>query len=188
MRATLRLLASVKPAKYLEPGAPTGLTGVFTHPAPRSALIYLYSSTLEKLKKLPQESVYRTATEALTKQRLQIVESVVPEGFAEWQAKVKKVVDENPDVFTTPAGGVGYMGGMHVREALGGNVFVTSTPAKVHDELTDEWDGEKVTNGELEGTRTEKERASQADLAEDRPMEETKKVELDEEPRLTADQ
>ncbi|KFZ02966.1 hypothetical protein V502_11351 [Pseudogymnoascus sp. VKM F-4520 (FW-2644)] len=188
MRATIRLFASVKPSRYLEAGAPTGLTGLFTHPAPRSALIYLYSSTLEKLKRFPEDSVYRKSTEALTKQRLQIVESVVPEGFAAWQEKLQKLVKENPDVFTTPKGAAAYMGGMHVKETMGGNEFVTSTPGKVYDEQNDEWDGEKVYEGELEGTRTEAERKSQADLAEERPQEETRRVELDDEPSLTAEQ
>jgi len=185
MRVTLRLLAAVKPARYLTPNTPTGLTGLFTHPAPRSALLYLYSSTLDKLGQLPEDSVYRKATEALTKQRLEIVEAVKPEGFEAWQQRVRKVVETHPDVFER---GGGYKQGKHVRETKGGVVFVTSTEGEVYDELLDEWDGEKDTGGELEGTRSEAERASQADLGEDRPLEETKTVELEAEPALTADQ
>lgn len=96
MRATLRLLAQVK---YLEPGAPTGLTGIVTHAAPRSALLYLYNSTLDKLQRFPEHSVYRQSTEALTKHRLAIVESVKPPGLQEWQDRVRSTVQANPNAF-----------------------------------------------------------------------------------------
>lgn len=182
MRASLRLLAN---AKYLTPGAPTGLTGLFTHPAPRSALVYLYSATLDKLAGLPKESVYRTATEALTKQRLAIVESVKPEGFEAWQARVQKVLEQHPEVFKREGG---YMQGKHVAETFVGRTFVTSRLEREHDELEDEWNGEKQTEGELEGTRTLKERMSQRDLGDKRPIEESKTVEVEAEPALTAEQ
>ncbi|KAG9622147.1 hypothetical protein KCU64_g20939, partial [Aureobasidium melanogenum] len=65
MRASSRLLAQA--SRFLTPGAPTGLTGVLTHAAPRSTLLYLYNSTLDKLKQFPEHSVYRQSTEALTK-------------------------------------------------------------------------------------------------------------------------
>ncbi|KAH8691301.1 putative NADH-ubiquinone oxidoreductase 299 kDa subunit [Talaromyces proteolyticus] len=99
MRSGLRLLANVKPARYLEPLAPTGLTGLLTHPSPRSTLIFLYSRTLEKLKTLPESSVYRQSTEALTRHRLQIIESAKPPGFDAWLERVKKVIAENPGQF-----------------------------------------------------------------------------------------
>ena len=182
MRASLRLLAN---AKYLTPGAPTGLTGLFTHPAPRSALVYLYSATLDKLATLPKESVYRTATEALTKQRLAIVESVKPEGFEQWQQRVNKVVEEHPDVFAKNGT---YMMGKHVAENFNGRLIVTSRVDRVYDHNETEWDGEAQTEGELEGARTLKERASQRDLGDKRPVEEQKTVELEEEPMLTAEQ
>lgn len=57
-------------------GNHTGLTGLYTHPNPRPALISLYNHTLKVLeKKYPQESVYRQSVEALTKNRLAIVEA-----------------------------------------------------------------------------------------------------------------
>lgn len=90
MKAALRLLASVKSARYLEPGNPTGLTGLYNHPAPRSTLLYLYSTTLDRLKELPEHSVYRQSVEALTKHRKSLVESVKPEGFDDWAAKSKQ--------------------------------------------------------------------------------------------------
>lgn len=99
MRATLRLLAKVRPSKYLENFAPTGLTGLTTHPNPRPSLIYLYTSTLEKLKSVPESSVYRQSTEALTRKRLNIVESVKPAGFDAWLQRVQAVVAENPDAY-----------------------------------------------------------------------------------------
>ncbi|CAN3375230.1 hypothetical protein DIURU_001068 [Diutina rugosa] len=57
-------------------GYPTGLTGLYQHPNPRPALIALYNHTLDFLKtEFPSNSVYRQSVEALTKNRLQIVES-----------------------------------------------------------------------------------------------------------------
>ncbi|KAK6465229.1 hypothetical protein DFJ63DRAFT_14993 [Scheffersomyces coipomensis] len=56
-------------------GYPTGLTGLYQHPNPRPALISLYNHTLTVLDtKFPKESVYRQSVEALTKNRLKIVE------------------------------------------------------------------------------------------------------------------
>ncbi|KAK6204543.1 uncharacterized protein RJT21DRAFT_9313 [Scheffersomyces amazonensis] len=56
-------------------GYPTGLTGLYQHPNPRPALISLYKHTLTVLEtKFPKESVYRQSVEALTKNRLKIVE------------------------------------------------------------------------------------------------------------------
>lgn len=99
MRATLRLFAAVKPGRYLEPGNPTGLTGLFNHPAPRSTLLYLYGSTLDKLKAFPEHSVYRQSTEALTKRRMQIIESIKPEGHEEWAKKAAEKVEKYPEAF-----------------------------------------------------------------------------------------
>ena len=94
MRPALRLLAAV--SKY-ESGLPTGLTGLLTHTSPRSALLYLYSSTLDSLATMPDHSVYRKSTEALTKQRMRIVESIKPPGLQEWQERVASLVDSHPD-------------------------------------------------------------------------------------------
>ncbi|KAF2717353.1 hypothetical protein K431DRAFT_315865 [Polychaeton citri CBS 116435] len=98
MRAATRLFAAVKP-QYLEPGAPTGLAGLFTHATPRSTLLYLYSATLDKLKTFPESSVYRQSTEALTKQRLSVIESVTPEGLEAWQNRVSGLVEQYPNAF-----------------------------------------------------------------------------------------
>ncbi|KAL2815348.1 ETC complex I subunit conserved region-domain-containing protein [Aspergillus granulosus] len=101
MRSTLRLLASVKPARYLEPFAPTGLAGLTTHPSPRPTLIYIYRATLEKLKAFPESSAYRQSTEALTRHRLQIIESTKPPGFEAWLERVKKTVGAEPERFAS---------------------------------------------------------------------------------------
>lgn len=56
-------------------GNPTGIAGLYQHPNPRPALISLYNHTLKVLNnKFPKESVYRLSVEALTKNRLNIVQ------------------------------------------------------------------------------------------------------------------
>lgn len=101
MRATLRLLANIKPGRHLEPFTPTGLTGLVTHPSPRPTLIYLYQTTLQKLKAFPESSAYRQSTEALTRHRLQIVEATKPPGFEAWLERVQKTVAAEPERFKT---------------------------------------------------------------------------------------
>ncbi|KAI8058387.1 ETC complex I subunit conserved region-domain-containing protein, partial [Syncephalis plumigaleata] len=54
----------------------TSLTGVPVHPNPRPHLIKVYQETLEALKPIPNSAVYRQAAEALTKQRLSVVEQL----------------------------------------------------------------------------------------------------------------
>ncbi|KAI4176542.1 MAG: hypothetical protein LQ346_007865, partial [Caloplaca aetnensis] len=103
MKPTTRLLAAVKPERFLTAGNPTGLTGLLTHPAPRTQLLYLYSSTLAKLSQLPAHSVYRQSAEAIAKARLAVVEATKPPGYEEWARRAQAVVDKSPEVF----GGVG---------------------------------------------------------------------------------
>lgn len=56
-------------------GIPTGLTGLYQHPNPRPALISLYKHTLKFLElDFPADSVYKQSVEAMTKNRLKIVE------------------------------------------------------------------------------------------------------------------
>lgn len=188
MRRTSRLLAAVKPARYLEAGTPTGLTGLFTHASPRSSLIYLYSSALDKLKQLPESSVYRQSTEALTNHRLKIINSVVPAGFEEWLAKAKKIVAEHPEVFNTPEGGVDYDKGRHLKETFNGRSFVTTRVDVELDDDANEWDGEEDLGPELEGTRSTAERKGQSVLGMKRPGEDEKQIKWEPEPPLTADQ
>lgn len=100
MRRTLRLFASVKPVRYLEAGAPTGLTGLRTNPSPRSTLLYLYNRTLDKLADVPETSLYRQSVEAVTKHRLGLVQSVKPDGYDEWAAQARAVIQQHPEAFT----------------------------------------------------------------------------------------
>lgn len=101
MRGTLGLFASVKPVqRYLQAGAPTGLTGLRTNPSPRSTLLYLYHRTLDKLADVPETSLYRQSVEAVTKHRMGLVQSVKPDGYDDWAAHARTVIQQHPDAFT----------------------------------------------------------------------------------------
>jgi NADH dehydrogenase (ubiquinone) 1 alpha subcomplex subunit 5 len=94
------MLAAVqRGSQFLQAGAPTGLTGLRTHPSPRGTLLYLYTSTLDTLKKFPEHSVYRRSTEALINQRLAIVEATKPAGLEAWQKRVESVLEKHPEAF-----------------------------------------------------------------------------------------
>ena len=188
MRSTLRLLANVKPGRFLEPGNPTGLTGLFNHPAPRSTLIYLYSATLSKLKALPESSVYRQSIESLTRHRLKIVEAVKPEGYDVWAEKARRKIAEHPEVFNTPEGGVDHEEGKHIKTVRDGRSFVSTRLQDEPDERLEEWDGEEIEAAELEGTRTREERADQKVVGMKRPGSDEKTVTWEAEPPLEASQ
>ncbi|KAL9580968.1 MAG: hypothetical protein Q9203_006093 [Teloschistes exilis] len=131
MKSSARLLATVKPERFLTPGNPTGLTGLLTHPAPRTQLLYYYSSTLQKLSKFPEHSVYRKSTEAITKQRYDIVAAIKPEGYEEWAQRAQKLVDKHPEVFGKDA---------DVR-----NIFVPAQLTEYKNPLDTEWDGRNLS-------------------------------------------
>lgn len=191
MRSTVRLLANVKPGRFLEAGTPTGLTGLFTHEAPRSTLIYIYTSTLEKLKALPETSVYRQSAESLTKHRLKIVESVKPPGWEEWAEKAKAKIASNPEVFNTPEGGIDHEGGSsgkHVKSIKQGRTFVTTQNQLEPDEREEEWDGETVGAAVLEGPKSGAESAVLKDIARVRPGSDRKTITWEPEPPLEASQ
>jgi len=188
MRRTLTNLAAVKPSRYLEAGAPTGLTGLYTHPTPRKALLYLYNSTLEKLQQIPESSLYRQSTEALTRHRLNIVKGVEPEGYKEWKVKADAIIAEHPEVFNTPAGESAYKGGKYLKEVKNGEVFVTIKGEGYRDDLTEEWDGVEDTSAELEGIRTEAERRNQINITKPMPNDFAKDVKYEAEPPLTVQQ
>jgi NADH dehydrogenase (ubiquinone) 1 alpha subcomplex subunit 5 len=149
MRAAARLLASVKPGQFLEAGTPTGLTGLLTHPSPRSTLLYHYHSTLDKLKKIPESSVYRQSTEALTKHRLAVIEQSKPAGWDEWQQKVTLQVSEDPTRY-------------QVLDTSAGQTIVLPNQAEVDERSSAaEWDGEAMESFP-EGIRSSKERLPHA--------------------------
>lgn len=175
MRATTRFLAT---AKYLSPGAPTGLTGVLTHSAPRSTLLFLYNSTLDKLKHFPEHSVYRQSVEALTKHRLSIVESVKPEGLESWQDRVRQIVDANPQAFRKVAS----IGDKNVLNFVFKESYIQGI-------VTEEYDDEPVTKPEPEGPRVAKEKAHHgAAFSRDLRAENSKIPRIEAEPRLSSEQ
>ncbi|KAL2159817.1 hypothetical protein VTH06DRAFT_1950 [Thermothelomyces fergusii] len=182
MRATFRLLAAVRPAaRYLEPGTPTGLTGLYTHGSPRSTLLYLYSTTLEKLKAVPEHSVYRQSVEALTKHRMGIVESVVPPGYDEWAERAQKVLGGLPDRFNIK-------GGDAIKVERGGGAFVVHQVPQQRDMRREEWDGEPDLGPELEGSRTLEEKQDLRHVFGRQDVSDADPVEWEPEPQLTADQ
>lgn len=188
MRAFSRLLANVKPARYLEPGTATGLTGLFTHPTPRSTLLYLYYTTLDKLKELPESSVYRQSTEALARHRLNIVEGIKPEGYDAWLERSKKDVKEHPDIFDKRPTHAGGKPEQPVAVVRGGHTFV-AVEMDEPDPATLEWDGEEDVGPVAEGTRTEEERRQDIEvLVGQGPQPVEKHVDWEPEPQLDADQ
>ena len=161
MRISRRLLAKVKPGAFLEANTPTGLTGLTTHPAPRPALILTYRQTLEKLQQLPTTSVYRQSAEALTKQRLSIVESTKPAGYDEWLTQVRKQLSANPEAY------------QDMKRSDG-----TYAHGRIPEEISDVWDGVVNRNSALDtGNFTEQAASERA-----RKIEE--EIEISEKPEL----
>ncbi|KAF2705630.1 hypothetical protein K504DRAFT_460346 [Pleomassaria siparia CBS 279.74] len=179
MRAASRLLASVKPSQFLEAGTPTGLTGLLTHNSPRSALLYLYNSTLDKLQQIPESSVYRQSTEALTRHRLKIIEGAKPPGWDEWADKVSKQIAADPKGFASI-------------KTSGGTVTISPQREDIDPKtMASEWDGEHVGRPFPEGPRTHRERRAHiANLAGSKDWDPERvliDLKLDQEPQLTAD-
>ncbi|KAI9840449.1 MAG: hypothetical protein M1837_001605 [Sclerophora amabilis] len=188
MRPATRLLANVKAARFLEPYSPTGLTGLFTHPAPRSALIYLYSTTLERLKQLPDSSVYRQSTESLTRSRLKVVESIKPEGYDGWAERARKKVSENPDVFNSEEGNLFQDGASHVKVERDGRSFISTKVTDNVDERVEEWDGERDEGAEQEGPSTTTRDADSKAVQRPIPETERETIPWEPEPPLDANQ
>lgn len=175
MRGTFRLLAKIQPAKFLETNAPTGLTGILTHPQPRPTLIYTYNQILNKLQSLPDTSVYRQSTEAITKSRLKIVQDTKPAGYEEWLSRVKGEVEKNPAAYA------------HVMQTDGSIAF--SESFKTSSEV---WDGEEQ-EAIPEGPNTleaanKKGMAAKAEVERSEVAEPPRPSDLEKEPPLDADQ
>ncbi|KAJ5738805.1 ETC complex I subunit [Penicillium malachiteum] len=146
MRSTLRLLANVKP-RYLEPFAPTGLTGLNTHPSPRPTLIFLYTNTLQKLQSFPESSAYRKSVEALTRH---------PPGFDAWLERVKKTVGAEPERFA------------QLQLKNGAFAYAASQERDFTDNARgEEWDGETLSATTEGPTRTAEEEAEWAKIIEE---------------------
>ncbi|MBE7182160.1 MAG: hypothetical protein INR71_13325 [Terriglobus roseus] len=183
MRAARRLLAAVRQSEHLQPGAPTGLTGLITHRSPRSALLYTYNSTLDHLKRLPETSVYRQSTEALTKHRLKVVESYLPAGYQAWQDQVASYVAKNQKIFEKH--------GLGTKHTINGLTFLRVKRVEEPDE-EEEWDGDPSVQlpNLVDGTLTEEEaRANLQRIAmSDFEPEDLETLKLPEEPQLTREQ
>lgn len=158
MRPASRLFAALSQStsKYLTPYAPTGLTGIYTHPYPRPQLLYIYTSTLDKLSRLPRDSVYRQSTEALTRHRLAIIETETPAGFDAWQQHIER------DVFPNLTSGQMKVAGDIKHLSVGGKPYLFQRYEKQEqDDRVEEYDGE-VNLGELgEGIRSASQRTKQ---------------------------
>ncbi|WWD17626.1 hypothetical protein CI109_102067 [Kwoniella shandongensis] len=102
-RASRVLLSALKPIKTT-----TGITGLEVHPDPLPALKSIYSSTLSSLSSLPPTSVYRQATEALTKHRLSVVEKS-GDDVAQVEGEFGKIVELLLDEAKTEEGLVAKM-------------------------------------------------------------------------------
>lgn len=138
MRPSTRLLA-----RYLEAGQPTGLTGLWTHRSPRSTLLYLYDTTLDKLKAVPETSLYRQSVEAVTKHRMDLVKQYTPPGHEEWAAKARELVKNNSSFRVAS----GRKDGSEARTVkLGDRVFIVGTKHESGDIRTEEWDGEDASD------------------------------------------
>lgn len=175
------MLASVqRSTQFLEPGAPTGLTGLITHASPRSTLLYTYHSTLEKLKHLPEHSVYRQSTEALTKHRMAILESIKPAGLSEWQQRVNNLVENFPQAFRK----------VPIQGATGSQEFniVWKDYALKQMKATKDPNDSFVGESQLEGPGTEAEKAGQAAMGRDLAAEAAAIPQIESEPALTAEQ
>ena len=175
MRGTLRLLAKVQPAKFLEVNAPTGLTGMLTHPQPRPTLIYTYNQILNKLQSLPQSSVFRQSTEAITKSRLKIVQDTKPAVYEDWVSRVKAEVEKNPAAYS------------RVMQKDGSIAF--SEPFRT---MSETWDGEE-REALPEGPNTlevanKKGMAAKAEEERNEVAQSPRPSDLEPEPPLDADQ
>ncbi len=173
------MLASVKPPRFLEAGSPTGLTGLYTHRTPRSTLLYLYNVTLDKLKAVPEHSVYRQSVERITQHRMSIVDSIKPDGYDQWAVRAKQMLEEHPEIF--------HDSGPHRLAQHGGSSFVVSEPTKEKDEGLVDWDGEEVSET-LEGPRSAEERESPKYLGNKGFLVEDSAVKWESEPPLEAHQ
>lgn len=186
MRPALRLFAAVRGT--IEPGTPTGLTGLLTHPAPRSTLMYLYSTTLTKLQQIPESSVYRQSVEALTKKRLAIVEAQTAPGHYAWLDTMRYRIDE----FQQAQKKAGLDSKAENLQYAGNEFFLASLGSREVDEREVEWDDEPVLDPTLEGPRTgaelAKERAQIDSFHKTEGEKQRFRLKLDPEPLLTKDQ
>lgn len=111
---TLRLAASTTrraaaegvsaPALATRAKTSTGVTGVDVHPTPLKALDQAYAETLSVLKTLPETSVYRQSTTAITQHRHAIVQDALAQqaGNESDAAKIEDIIKAVEDKLDTP--------------------------------------------------------------------------------------
>ena len=182
MRSTVRLYATIVrgQASHIEANIPTGLTGLRAHPSPRPHLIYLYNATLSRLSHLPEDSVYRKSTEALTKHRLTIIESAVPAGLSEWQQRISAIADQSD---ATPERSL-------ARLMMRGKGYLPQGQDR-RDPRYIEWDddeGEERAEGVREGDDLLSNQAEEFGAGKEAHEIEPRHVHLEDEPGLSADQ
>ncbi|BGP12391.1 hypothetical protein JCM10213_002004 [Rhodosporidiobolus nylandii] len=86
--ATRRVLAAApaslnKAAPSLRTKLSTGITGIAVEQQPFPSLIHTYNSTLALLQQIPTSAVYRQSVEAITRERLAVVNQLGGEGSEE---------------------------------------------------------------------------------------------------------
>ena len=119
--------------------------------------------------------MYRQSTEAITKQRFDVVNSVQPPGYEEWAQRAQRHVDDNPEVFGK---------GRDVRK-----VYVPARLVSSVAEYDMEWNGKGVGKlKSMEGTRTEVEKAKRAQVMERYVTSQIDPVHWENEPPLEATQ
>ena len=184
MRPTLLRLA-----KALEPGQPTGLTGLLTHAAPRTSLIFLYSSTLKKLQKIPEHSPYRQATEALTKKRLAVVESLKPQGYEDWLDRIQQSIATHRKQYPLQTGEQEKGDTWEGRQFVFAQMNSLDDPAPADETEIEEYPEEAFGDGAAEGIRTQEERDIDLLSLTESNIEAThSKLRLEPEPHLTREQ
>ena len=125
----------------------------------------------------------RQSTEALSKHRLAVLESINPQGLEEWQARVQAAVDAHPEAFrkipiSTPS------------DPAGDKSFNIVWRAHAAEGMkTQEWDDEAVGKPSPEGPRNEEEKQGLAESMQRDLREENAKIpRIEPEPALTAEQ
>jgi len=76
----------------------TGITGLAVHPNPLPELVKTYETTLSTLSAIPQTSVYRQATEALVRHKLNIVQSASGDVSAVENALNEGQIEQSLDI------------------------------------------------------------------------------------------
>lgn len=127
---------------------------------------------------MPEHSVYRQSIEAVTKNRMKIMQSIKPAGYDAWAERASKKIEDNPDVFKPGKS-------RHFLEYANGSSFVETQESNMNDDM--EWDGEKG-DATLEGTRNPEEGAVNARASQQTKQDQGDPVKWETEPPLDASQ